>query len=386
MPGQASAQAKADSRRSELSSARGWCHTSAHERQGSRPVARRISKAAPVTSNEVRDTWFQGSPGGYASSEVDDLLRLVAAEQDLGQPVRPLIQNTTFGQNRYWQEGYDIDAVDWVFGQLLLHPGDTELGGIDADPWRDLPVAQFARGRASDPAEQPRKMQRKMQSCFGEECENAWRDFGQQPGTHLRWGPAKGPVWEPGREELRTSEQRAIASRQSRWMSFPATISTGGRSFTYQKPGVPAGSAASPWAAGIAALAARAVRDRAGHFAAEALSGPAQPEETSRVRALVDDTGTPVLCTSGLNYDRRAYACVTFPDGRWLRFLVRGTRRTNAIMTAVDQTGNKVARHRLLTEDSVEITVHPDQELTDELVLAITTNAPALNSYFDSSE
>jgi hypothetical protein len=26
-----------------------------------------------------------------------------------------------------------------------------------------------------------------------------------------------------------------------------------------------------------------------------------------------------------------------------------------------------------------------DQELTDELVLAITTNAPALSSYFDSS-
>jgi hypothetical protein len=382
MPGQASPQAKADSRRSELSSARGCCHTSAHDRQGSWPVARRISKGAPVTGNEVGDTWFQRNRGGYASSEVDDLLRLVAAEQDLGQPVRPLIQNTTFRQNRYWQEGYDIDAVDWVFDQLLLHSGDTELGGIDAGPWRDLPVAQFARGRASDPAEQPRKMQR----CFREECENAWRDFGQQPGTYLRWGPAKGPLWGPRRHELRTPEQRAIASRQSRGMSFPPTISTGGRSFTYREPGVPADSATSPSAAGIAALAARAVRDRAGHFAAEALSGQAQPEETSRVKALVDKAGTPILYTSGLNYERRAYACVTFPDGRWLRFLVRGTRRTNAIMTAVDQTGNKVARYRLLTKDSAEITVHPDQELTDELVLAITTNAPALNSYFDSSQ
>jgi hypothetical protein len=382
MPSQAPAQAKADSRRSELSSARGWCHTSAHDKQGSRPVARRISKTAPVTSNEVRDTWFQRNPGGYASSEVDDLLRLVAAEQDLGQPVGPLIQNTTFRQNRYWQEGYDIDAVDWVFDQLLLHSGDPEPGGIDAGPWRDLPVAQFARGRANDPAEQPRK----MQSCFGEECENAWRDFGQQPGTHLRWGPAKGPLGGPRREELRTSEQRAIASRQSRWMNFPATLSTGGRSFTYHKPGVPAGSATSPWAAGIAALAARALRDRAGHFAAEALSGQAQQQETSRVRALADEAGTPILYTSGLNYERRAYACVTFPDGRWLRFLVRGTRRANAIMTAVDQTGNKVARYRHFTKDSVEITVHPDQELTDELVLAITANAPALSSYFDSSQ
>jgi hypothetical protein len=127
MPGQALAQATADSRRSELGSACGWCHTSAHERQGSRPVARRISKPAPVTRNEVRDIWFQRNPGGYASSEVDDLLRLVAAEQDLGQHVGPLIRNTTFRQNRYWQEGYDIDAVDWVFDQLLLHSDDTEV-------------------------------------------------------------------------------------------------------------------------------------------------------------------------------------------------------------------------------------------------------------------
>ena len=339
-----------------------------------------------MTSNEVHDTWFQRNLGGYASSEVDDLLRLVAAEQDLGQPVGPLIQDTTFGQRRYWQEGYDIDAVDWVFDQLLLHSGDHELGGIDADPWRDLPVAQFACRRANDPAAQPPKMQKKMQRCFGQECANAWRDFGQQPGTHLRWGPAKGPLGGPRRDELRTPGQRTIASRQSRWMNFPPTISTGGRSFTYQKRDVRAGSAASPWAGGIAALAARAVRDRAGHFAAEALSGRAQPEETSRVRALVDEAGTPILLTSGLNYERRAYACVTFPDGRWLRFLVRGTGQANAIMTAVDQTGNKVARYRLLTKDSAEITVHPDQELTDELVLAITTNAPALSSYFASSE
>lgn len=382
MPGQASAPAKADSRRSELSSAGGWCHTSAHERQGSRPVARRIGKAAPVTGNEVRDTWFQRSPGGYACSEVDDLLRIVAAEQDLGQQVGPLIRNTTFRQERSWQEGYDIDAVDWVFDQLLLHSGDTELGGIDVGPWGDLPVAQFARGRANDPAEQPRKMQR----CFGEECANAWRDFGREPGTRLRWGPAKGPLRGPRREELRTSEQRAIAFRQSRWMNLPPTLSTGGRSFTYQKQGVPADSAMTPRAAGIGALAARAVRDRAGHFAAEALSGQAQQEETSRVRALVDEAGTPILYTSGLNYERRAYACVTFPDGRWLRFLVRGTGRTNAIMTAVDQAGNKVARYRLLSKDSVAITVHPGQELTDELVLAITANAPALNSYFGCSE
>ena len=332
--------------------------------------------------HEAGDAWFQPRLGVYVASEVDDLLRLVAAEQDLGQPVGPLIQATTLRQERYWREGYDTDAVDWVLDQLLLHSGGPEVGGTDADPWRDLPVAQFARGRGNDPAEPPRKTQRH----FRKECASAWRDFGEQPGTHLAWGAAKGPLWGPLREELRTPERQAIASRQARWMNVPATFSTGGRSFTYQKPGVPAGGATSAWAEGIAALAARSVRDRAGHFAADALSSPAQPEEASRVRALVDDAGTPVLFTSGANYAGRAYARVTFPDGRWLRFLVRGTGRANAIMTAVDQAGNNVARYRLLTRHWLEITVHPGQELTDELVLAITTSAPALNSYFDSSE
>jgi hypothetical protein len=46
-------------------------------------------------------------------------------------------------------------------------------------------------------------------------------------------------------------------------------------------------------------------------------------------------------------------------------------------MTAVDQAGNKIARYR-----ARQITVHPDQSLTDELVLAIIS-APWLASYFD---
>jgi hypothetical protein len=54
-------------------------------------------------------------------------------------------------------------------------------------------------------------------------------------------------------------------------------------------------------------------------------------------------------------------------------------------MTAVDQAGNKVARYRLLTKDSAEITVHPNRELTDELVLAMAISARWPGTYFDSS-
>lgn len=60
----------------------------------------------------------------------------------------------------------------------------------------------------------------------------------------------------------------------------------------------------------------------------------------------------------------------------------------NAIMTAVDQAGNKVARYRSLPAPGplgCEITVHPGQQLTTELVLALVISAPWHHSYFTSS-
>jgi hypothetical protein len=51
-------------------------------------------------------------------------------------------------------------------------------------------------------------------------------------------------------------------------------------------------------------------------------------------------------------------------------------------MTAVDQAGNRVAWYRTGPKRAVEITVDPGQELTDELVLAITLSAPWLLWYF----
>jgi hypothetical protein len=69
---------------------------------------------------------------------------------------------------------------------------------------------------------------------------------------------------------------------------------------------------------------------------------------------------------------------IKFPDQRWLRFPVRGTSRGNAIMTAVDQAGNKVARYRF-TGAGKEIAVHPDHRLTEELALVIAVSATWIN-------
>ena len=100
-----------------------------------------------------------------------------------------------------------------------------------------------------------------------------------------------------------------------------------------------------------------------------------------------DETGTPILYTAGGHGSGNAGGYIKFPGQRWLRFPVRGTGWTDAIMTAVDQAGNKVARYRLVRDKrrfwkTTEITVHPDQRLTEELALAIAASAPWLSLYF----
>jgi DNA replication protein DnaC len=69
-------------------------------------------------------------------------------------------------------------------------------------------------------------------------------------------------------------------------------------------------------------------------------------------------------------------------------------RPANAIMTAVDQAGNKVARYRYIAKSGqqikhsswgpAEIIVHPSQKLTDELTLALTLSANWFGQYFSS--
>ena len=164
---------------------------------------------------------------------------------------------------------------------------------------------------------------------FAQECTSEWRNFGHQPGTHLRVVGTG-----IGRRELRTAEQQTVARLA------PKTATVGGRTFTW-KPGT--------------------------H------------------RSLVDETGVLILHATGPHYNWSAEGRITFPGQRWLQFPVRGTEPTNAIMTALDQAGDEVARYRhasKLRAYPMEITVHPGHPLTDELLLAILISADWLDSYF----
>jgi hypothetical protein len=276
---------------------------------------------------------------------------------------------------------YDIDAVDWFLGQLAGQPNGSDLAGLRSGPWRDLEVAQLTRSGSGSPARQPEKPGKYL----AERCANAWRDFGHHPGMALRWERVRTSAlasrWE---FELRTVDQQPIA-RLCCWPIYRSTtVSAGGRSFTINTPDIPARSTAGSWPPGIGELAARGWQDHAGYFTAATMTNWAQRDQARQVDELVDETGTPVLYTSGDSYNGRACARVTFPDQRWLRFLVRGTSYANAIMTAVDQAGNKVARYRAgRAPYAAEILVHPNRQLTDELTLAIAISPAWLRHYFD---
>ena len=348
-------------------------HTPAHDTHSSAPGGRPDSTAPPVNGSQVRDTVFCPAHAlGYVAEQVDELCRRVAAELDAGGSVRLLIENAAF-RTRKLGLRYDIDAVDWFSDQFLLPPVDIGRAALGDDTWDDLPVTQVAQATGEKDA-------------FRTQCDRAWHDFGQLPGTRLWFGNAA-----RGIGELRTADQQTLVSMQeSTWFVYPRTFSAGGRSFTFRRTS--AEQSSSP---AVMELRARAARAAAGHFTDDMPARVRQPKPIigPYARRLADGTGTPILYTAGEVSIRRAGAYIMFPDQQWLRFLVRGSALENAIMTAVDQAGNRVARYRYTgrkrqAENSSwgthEIIVHPGRELTDQLALALALSANGLGGYFHS--
>ena len=352
-----------------------------------------------MNGHEIRHVRFLG--GGYDADQVDDLLRSIAAELDAGRAADPLIASARFQWRKVtvnstfvrrapeYGRGYDTEAVDWFLDQLRRESG-LGLYGMDMDPWRGLPVADYFIRPATDRLDGGAGVGSRAISGSGEpedheyfrDYQDAWRDFGQQPGTRLRWGPT-GIL----RHELRTAERQGIASVTNGRLRQGGcrTVRTGGRTFTWKRvPRSKRPDLAKLLGPGVQESEPRRyAADRWQPQTGAPGEGLAIPMIVD-LGELVDRTGTPVLYTSGQHFDRHAGAVITFPDRRRLLFPVRGEKK-NAIMTAVDQAGNKVARYRFARKGfgaPVEITVHPGRQLTEELVLAIAVSVPWLRSFF----
>jgi hypothetical protein len=264
-----------------------------------------------VTGDEVRGVWFLGArgPGNYNKADVNDLLARVAAELDSGRPAGPLIANATFRAPSTFVSkiGCLTGAVDWFLEQLRLQEESSEMARMNTDPWRDLATEPYCVYR------EPGELAGLVAAPPQQEYADAWRNFGCQPGTGLSWVQAGAH-----RYELRTAGQQTLAASKGR---RSATLSTDGRTFTW-RPGSPG-------------LAETIGRDRPG-APAHLLKGRTDIKDTD-LRMLIDQHGIPVLYTGGRHLSYHAGAYIKFPGHRWLRFPVRGTGISDAIMTAVDQ-------------------------------------------------
>lgn len=293
---------------------------------------------------------------GYDQDEVDAFLEEIR-ETFLG--IRKPFLTSDDVRNKQFsatllRPGYDRDEVDAYLNEVELRLTAQPLG----QPRGDEPAPEGSRLPAQDePAGgrtglRPRPSRHAVQQRYAQERWKEWDEFDQQPGTYLllEWVTI-------ARRELRSADQQTIGSVTYRWYDpivGNANISEIGGYFSLNLD--------------------RFVLKSTGY---------------AQSRQLVDMMGTPVFYTSGMNFEHLAKASVSFPDGRSLRFPVQGTSRANAIMTAVDEVGNSVARYRIvpfstgsLGRKNIQIAVHPGRELTNELILAIVISAPQLRSYF----
>jgi DivIVA domain-containing protein len=315
-------------------------------------------------------TWLRW---GYDSEEVDAFLEDIR-ETFLGirEPFLTSgdVRDRQFSVTR-WRRGYDVEEVDALLDEVEVRlaasppgqPQDSELG---PDAYGLRIEDRRTGGRTYLPARPSRRARRKSRRArrkwrrdrlnahlkqHREECQKAWDEFDQQPGTHLRL------ECKATRLDLRSADLQTTASMTHRlWRDDRVSISKG--SFVLAGTRFKGSSWIRSW----------------------------------RSRKFVDETGTPVLYVSGSNFHGVDYhgidrAGISFPDGRSLRFQIRGTGTEDAIMTMVDEAGNRVARYRMMRlsgghRTNVKVAVYPGWELTDELILAIMISAPWLSSHF----
>jgi hypothetical protein len=284
---------------------------------------------------------FFPSGFGYDTNEVENFIERIAIDLDAGLALR--VPQAEFTQRAY--DCYDLDAVDWYLESL--RSGDD--GPVASpDPWCE-PVALYAHWPMSEST--PTSL-REVRNYLGQVCEEAWQRFDELPAIRLTWAPSG-----PNTRELRSTDDRLLV--------------------TVRKKRLPLSYRSDPHHF-------RSLESENLLYSVKNM--PKQEVETSD---LLSPDGRTILQLLGLNYTRRAAAAIQIPDGPTIRFPVRGTRRSNAVMAAVDDAGSCLARFRTpmgmsLTERNIEVVVRPGIELSDQVVLLLAWSSPLLHTYFDS--
>ena len=95
---------------------------------------------------------------------------------------------------------------------------------------------------------------------------------------------------------------------------------------------------------------------------------------------LADENDVPVLRVTGRHWAGREKSVVRLSGERWYRFPILRRQPGGSVMTAINQSGNKVAQFRrepswwgrgALLQDRIEVVVNPAHEVTEEIIWMI---------------
>ena len=97
-------------------------------------------------------------------------------------------------------------------------------------------------------------------------------------------------------------------------------------------------------------------------------------------RTVVANRARVVATKTGVHKNCKALATIRFQE-HCLRLPVRGTNLGNAVMSAVDESGNTMLRLRALND--IEVIVHPAFDATAEVRLFVAMAWGSLVEYFE---
>jgi hypothetical protein len=214
--------------------------------------------------------------------------------------------------------GYDKQAVDRFFDTLASDRA-RGYGQLVACPW-PLTSEDPALGDNSGARTRPARLPRAARRQYAQDCDAGWLSFSGLPGTHLHctWGWRRYPP-----KQIVSSDGQVLLTRRGGAWTVAAT------------------------------------------------------------RQVVDaGTGRPILQTIGNHTPRNAGTVVLCLEQRWFRFPVKGSRLSNAVMTAVDEADTEVLWFRTTGRQVADVVVSPECDLTPELLCVIELMASSLEEYF----
>jgi hypothetical protein len=306
-----------------------------------------------AAGDEVRGVTFPRQRG-YDGAAVWSTQLVIADLLDAGRSPATYLSQKTLPAGY----GFDMEAVDRYLDGLVGKSDMTPVqDGTSTNPWTGRLPTTLRRGATPGRYLGPDDwvLGNARSSQFASECENEWFQIPSLPGTHLKAALSL-------RTSIKWTYQWPVSAREIQSVVEPTTLATV-RLTAHNK-------------------AVLTVTESGEAF--QILGRPGEVVAKASGELILQRTGEsgkkshPLLRHQG----RQPFTAIYLPDRRWFRFPVRGTRRGDAVMTAVDQSETEVMWFRLAGAKGVDVVVAPERRVTTEVLCVIAIASPLIWYYF----